>query len=86
MLSVQGEKNYYIVVDKSSNKDRAGLQSVADYLCNEKTFCSIYFWDDINKAATGYPISSAQDNAIIATYIYNESTGFEELLVYTLGD
>ncbi len=79
-------KTLLVVVDPSIRNDRSGILSIVNYLCDGKDFCFILFWDDINKAARILPATDAQDHAIIASYIYNKSTGFEQLLVCGLGD
>jgi hypothetical protein len=79
-------KTLLVVVDPINSTDRNGLMVIANYLCSGKDFCYILFWDNISKAATSLPATEAQDQAIIATYGLNTSTGYEELLVCGLGD
>jgi putative hemolysin len=80
-------KNYYmVVVNPKSSTDRKGLQSIADYLCNPYGFIGIWFWDDINKAATSYPLTPDNEQALIAKYTIDLMTQDGKLLVYTLGD
>jgi len=75
-----------VVVDPGSNTDRAGLQKLGDYLCTEEQKCKVWFWDDINKADTSYPVDPDKEQTLIAfyTFDFNEAEGI--LKVYTLGD
>jgi hypothetical protein len=82
----QSAKTYYVVVNPETSNNRSDLLSISKYICNNKEACYINFWDNINLAAKSYPITDAQDQAIIATYGLNKSTGYEELLVCGLGD
>jgi hypothetical protein len=79
-------KTILVVIDPKSSNDRSKIMSVVNYLCSGKELCSIIFWDDINKAARSLPANAVQDQAIVATYILNKSTGFEQLLVCRLGE
>ena len=75
-----------VVVDPKDNKDRAGLQEIGDYLCMESQKCKVWFWDDINKADTSFPVDPDKEQALIAFYNFNYSAWAGELKVYTLGD
>jgi hypothetical protein len=78
---------YLVVVDPKSNTDRKGLQGISEYLCSiNYGKCAIWFWDDINKAGTSYPIDSDKKQAAIATYSYDPFMSDRKLVVYTLGD
>jgi hypothetical protein len=85
---IVGKTKYYymVVVDPKSNTDRKGLQSIGDYLCSGYGFTGIWFWDDINKAATSYPLTPSNEQALIAVYTIDPMTLDSKLLVYTLGD
>jgi len=81
-----GGNTIMVVVDSKTSTDRAALQGISKSLCGNKDFCYIWFWDDLSKAPTTVPLTDAQDQAIIATYGLNKSTGYEQLLVCSLGD
>ena len=80
------KNTFMVVVDPKSNTDREGLQNLGDYLCSELANCWVYFWDDINKADTSYPVDPDKEQTLIASYSFKfvESEGV--LKVYTLGD
>lgn len=75
-----------VVVDPKSNTDRAGLLQIGNYLCSEFDKCKVWFWDDIKKADTSYPIDPDKEETLIAAYAFNYSDWNGELKVFTLGD
>jgi hypothetical protein len=76
-----------VVVDPKDRADRAGLQNVGDYLCTQRfTICIVWFWDDINNAATTYPVDPARQQTAIALYTHDGQSYKSTLVVYTLGD
>ena len=79
-------KTFMVVVDPTSNKDREGLLKVAKYLCNDLPDCWVWFWDDINKADTSYPVDPDKEETLIAFYRFSFAEWAGELKVYTLGD
>jgi hypothetical protein len=81
------KNTFMVVVDPQSSTDRAGLQEVCDYLCtNPGVVCKIWFWDDINKADTNYPVDPANEKSAIAFYSTDPVAYQGTLLVYALGD
>ena len=75
-----------VVVDPKSSTDREGLLRLGDYLCFEQQKCKVWFWDDINKADTVYPVDPDKEQTSIAFYSFNYSDWAGEIKVYTLGD
>ena len=75
-----------VVVDPKSNTDRAGLLQIGNYLCNELQKCKVWFWDDINKADTSYPVDPDKEETLIAFYAFNYSDSAGQIKVFTLGD
>ena len=75
-----------VVVDPKDNKDREGLLKIGDYLCMESQKCMVWFWDDINKADTSFPIDADKEQTMIAFYSFDYSAWAGDLKVYTLGD
>jgi hypothetical protein len=75
-----------VVVDPKDNKDREGLLEIGDYLCMESQICRVWFWDDINKADTSFPIDPENEQTMIAFYKFDYSAWKGDLKVYTLGD
>ena len=80
------KNTYMVVVDPQSSTDRAGLQAVSEYLCPPVTGCFIWFWDDINKADTSYPVDPDKEGSVIAKYEFDPVLWKGILVVYTLGD
>jgi hypothetical protein len=81
------KNTFRVVVDPENNTDRAGLQKISSHLCDQIfSLCIIWFWDDINKAATTYPIEPEYEQTAIAMYSFDPWTYEGGLLVYTLGD
>jgi hypothetical protein len=78
---------YMVVVDPQSRTDRAGLQAIGDYLCMQHySICKIWFWDDITKADTSYPVDPDKKQSMIAEYQFDPLNWEGTLVVYTLGD
>jgi hypothetical protein len=75
-----------VVVDPGSNTDRVGLLELGDYLCAELGKCMVWFWDDINKADTSYPVDPDKEQTLIAFYSFDFNAQKGVLKVYTLGD
>ena len=75
-----------VVVDPQSNADRERLLYLGDYLCKEMQKCKVWFWDDIAKADTAYPVDADKQADLIAYYSFNYADWKGDLEVYTLGD
>jgi len=71
---------------KQQIHDRKRNETIGDYLCMELQKCKVWFWDDINKADTNYPIDSNKEQTLIAFYNFDYQAWKGELEVYTLGD
>jgi hypothetical protein len=77
---------YMVVVDPKSSTDREGLQELSDYLCVDRWVCLIWYWDDVNKADTSYPVDPANEQTLIAKYSFDAVKNERGLVVYALGD
>jgi len=75
-----------VVVDPKSSTDREGLLRLGNYLCTEQQKCKVWFWDDINKADTSFPVDADKEQTLIAFYSFNFSNAEGEIKVYALGD
>ena len=81
------KNTFMVVVDPKTSTDRAALQEIGDYLCTDIwPLCKIWFWDDINKADTSYPVDPANEKTLVALYSYNPNFNEKTLVVYALGD
>ena len=81
------KNTYMVVVNPKSNTDRAGLLAIGERLCMTSARCKVWFWDDINKADTSYPVAPDKEAALIAFYTSDRYTTYtSELKVFTLGD
>jgi len=75
-----------VVVDPKDNTNREGLQSIGKRLCQSTIRCKVWFWDDISKADTAYPVDPDKEELLIAVYSSDLSAQTSELKVFTLGD
>jgi len=80
------KNTYMVVVDPQNNADRKGLQQIGDTLCTGFGRCQVWFWDDINKADTSYPLDADKEQTLIATYVFDFAEFKSTLKVFTLGD
>jgi hypothetical protein len=80
------KNTYMVVVNPESNTDRVGLRAISERLCQDIAKCKVWFWDDINKADTSYPIDPDKEQSLIAYYNTDLYSATSELKVYTLGD
>jgi flagellar basal body-associated protein FliL/predicted RNA-binding Zn-ribbon protein involved in translation (DUF1610 family) len=75
---------YYIITDKQYNSDRTTLEGIGKSICNSETVCQVWFFNDLVTATTSSKIVDA--TMAIATYAINRNTGFEQMLVCSLGN
>jgi len=78
--------NAMVVVDSAASKDREGLLEVGNYLCKTEQKCKVWFWDDIQKADTSFPVDEDQLADVVAFYSFSFSEAEGVIEVYTLGD
>ena len=84
---VGGTKNtFMVIVDSQSSTDLEGLMKISVRLCQDTAKCKVWFWDDINKADTSFPVDPDKEETLIAFYNSDLYTAMSELKVYTLGD
>ena len=84
---VESTKNtFLVVVNPADNKNRQGLQQIGDYLCQGFGRCMVWYWDDVSKADTSYPVDPDKEEALIATYVFDFLEFKSTLKVFTLGD
>jgi hypothetical protein len=77
---------YMVVVDPKSSTDREGLQELSDQLCIDHANCKIWYWDDIQKADTTYPVDPANEKTVIAVFTLDVVKGRRDLVIFALGD
>lgn len=80
------KNTYMVVVDPKDNADRVRLHEIGFRLCQNSVKCKVWFWDDINKADTSYPLDPDKEQTLIAEYTSDLYTQSSELKVFTLGD
>jgi hypothetical protein len=81
------KNTFMVIVDPKSNTDRSGLLAIGERLCQTVARCKVWFWDDINKADTSYPVDPDKEATLIASYTSDRYTTYtSELKVFTLGD
>lgn len=75
-----------VVVDPAASMDRKGLLAVGNYLCTTEQKCKVWFWDDIQKADTSYPVDADRQADVIAFYSFSFQEAMGVIEVYSLGD
>ena len=78
--------NYSVLVGTKNSSDRDGLMSVSNFLCKDSDYCYVYFWNDPFYAANSFPLSTYQEQEMVAAYRQNITTGQKELLICSLGE
>jgi hypothetical protein len=80
------KNTYMVVVNPVDNAKRDRLEEIGVRLCQSTIKCKVWFWDDINKADTSYPVDPDKEQTLIAEYTSDLYTQSSELKVFTLGD
>ena len=80
------KNTFMVVVNHADNQNRQGLQQIGDYLCQGFGRCMVWYWDDISKADTSYPVDPDKEETLIATYVFDFVEFESTLKVFTLGD
>lgn len=80
------KNTYMVVINPEDNADRDGLKEIGVRLCQNSVKCKVWFWDDVNKADTSYPVDADKEQTLIAEYTSDLYTATSELKVFTLGD
>ena len=80
------KNTYMVVVNPADNADRYGLKEIGMRLCQNSIKCKVWFWDDVNKADTSFPVDADKEQTMIAEYTSDLYAGTSELKVFTLGD
>jgi hypothetical protein len=80
------KNTFMVVVYPADNKNRQALQQIGDYLCPGFSRCMVWYWDDVSKADTSYPVDPDKEEALIATYVFDFLEFKSTLKVFTLGD
>ena len=82
IIGSDGVNNFAII----EPTDRDGLLSVANFICKDSDYCYIYFWNTITYAGSSFPLMEVQEQAIVAIYRQNTTTGQKEMLICSLGE
>jgi len=80
------QSTFMVVVNPKDNADRSGLSSIGLRLCDQTIKCKVWFWDDITKADTSYPVDPDREAALIAVYTSDIYAGSSDIKVFALGD
>lgn len=76
---------HFVVAADSIMHDRDVVLAYARHTCSveqDDQVCMVLFWTDASRAATGFPITSTQQDAIVASYNRNRSTGKDGFQYY----
>jgi hypothetical protein len=80
------KSSFMVVVNPEDNTNREGLLSIGVRLCEGAIKCKVWFWDDITKADTSFPLDPDKEATMIAVYTSDLYTSTDDLRVFTLGD
>ena len=80
------KSSFMVVVNPKDNANREALHSIGVRLCEGAIKCKVWFWDDITKADTSFPLDPDKEATLIAVYTSDLYTSSSELRVFTLGD
>ena len=80
------KSSFMVVVNPKDNANREGLHSIGVRLCDGAIKCKVWFWDDIIKADTSFPLDPDKEATLIAVYSSDLYTSSNELKVFALGD
>lgn len=80
------KSSFMVVVNPKDNANREGLHSIGVRLCEGAIKCKVWFWDDITKADTSFPLDPDKEATMIAVYTSDLYTSSDDLKVFALGD
>ena len=80
------KSSFMVVVDPKDNANREALRTIGVRLCDGAIKCKVWFWDDITKADTSFPLDPDKEATMIAVYTSDLYTSTDDLKVFALGD
>lgn len=83
LVRTQG-KMLLVVVDKAKEANEQIYQDAIRALCVPGKICSIQFWSDRRHVPSNWPMTDAQSDALVASYMKNPNSGFEQFLLSCL--
>jgi hypothetical protein len=86
MHSLYPGVTHFTVAPESVMRDRSAVLSYSRRRCaDDEQVCFVLYWTDAASAATGFPISDRQSEAMAASYRRGHSTGNDGLQCYNFG-
>jgi len=82
-------QQYFVYVDLTSIDNSTALvdlKNIADKLCEKAKWCSVHYWDDLDKTGNTIPMTDAQADSKIAAYTINSYNGHKEFGCHEFGD
>lgn len=81
VMGSQGRMRFVLVPEEQQGSTTLYRQAI-DTLCRRGEWCGLLFWSDPAMIPSGLPMSRAEADAQVASYIYNPHTAFEELAIH----
>jgi len=82
-------QQYFVYVDLTSIDNPTALvdlKNIAGKLCEKAKWCSVHYWDDLDKAGNTIPMTDAQAGSKIAGYTINTYNGHNEFGCHPFGE
>lgn len=71
----------FAVVDPAAAGDATLLKQAAKEICPPGQACMVMFWSEAESVPSKMPMTRNQQQAVVAQYLRNPTTGSEELLL-----
>ena len=84
MHSLYPGVTHFTVAPESVMADRSAVLTYARRTCADDE-CFVLFWTDTSKAASGFPITDREADAMVASYHRNRSGGNDGFQCYNFG-
>jgi hypothetical protein len=86
MHSLYPSVTHFVVAAESLMYQRNAVLAYSRRTCtDEDQICSVLYWTEESKAASGFPITDREVDAIVASYNRNRSTGNDGFQCYSFG-
>ena len=86
MHSLYPGVTHFVVAPESVMANRSAVLAFSRRVCSEgEQLCFVFFWTDESKAATGFPITTGETDAMVASYESNRSSRTDGLPCYNFG-
>jgi hypothetical protein len=78
---------HFVVAPESAMSNRRAMLAYSRRACaaGDEQICFVLFWPNESNAARGFPLTSGQADAMVASYTRNRSTGYDDFQCYNFG-